>query len=94
MGPDMGGWAGVPAVRVYPDDEQVVRQITYFCQQLAPKMQGNSTGSAAISKGCVMTALAAFLAEGIQVEGIAGMDARRTSRGSARPRSRKSITLL
>ncbi len=74
MGPDIGGWAGVPAVRVYPDDEQVVRQITYFCQQLAPKMQGNSTGSAAVSKGCVTTALTAFLAEGIQVEGIAGMD--------------------
>ena len=74
MGPDIGGWAGVPAVRVYPDDEQVVRQITYFCQQLAPKMEGQSMGSAAISKGCVMTALAAFLSEGIEVEGIAGMD--------------------
>ena len=74
MGPDMGGWAGVPASRVYDTNETIRDRVAYFCQQLAPKMEGQSMGSAAISKGCVMTALAAFLSEGIEVEGIAGMD--------------------
>lgn len=74
MGPDTGGWACVIARKEVNSDAEYYKNVKIFLDAAAKDMVGNSSGSAALSKGCVVTGLTVFLAEGVTVEGIKGMD--------------------
>ena len=75
MGPDIGGWACVLTCREIKDSTEYYNQAKSFLDAVSDNMAVNTTGSAALSAGCVVTGLTSYMAEGVTIDGIAGMDA-------------------